>query len=41
MKNYKIITTHSFWFPETLRANTEKIINEKVQDGYEILHVQF
>lgn len=41
MKVYRIIKLSTNWSSETLRINTEKMINEKVNDGYEIVTVAF
>ena len=41
MKNYSIINLSSWWSPDQLRNDVEKIINEKAKQGYEIISVSF
>jgi hypothetical protein len=41
MKEYRIIKLSTMWSSETLRTDTEKLINEKTKDGYEIVTVAF
>jgi len=41
MKDYSIIKLSTMWSSETLRADTERLINEKVTEGYEIVSVAF
>ncbi|MBD0834029.1 hypothetical protein [Aestuariibaculum suncheonense] len=41
MKEHRIIKLSTMWSTETLRADTERLVNEKVRDGYEIITVAF
>ena len=41
MKEYRIIKLSTMWSSETLRIDTEKLINEKAKNGYEIVTVAF
>ena len=41
MKEYRIIKLSTMWSSETLRTDTEKLINEKTKDGYQIVTVAF
>ncbi|WP_435253972.1 hypothetical protein [Tenacibaculum sp. A30] len=41
MKNYSIIKLSSAWSTSELKEKTEKIVNEKSAQGYEIISVSF
>lgn len=41
MKDYRILILSTWWSTESLRADTERLINEKARDGYEIVTVAF
>jgi hypothetical protein len=41
MKKYKIIKRSTMWSTSALTADVEQLLNEKTQDGYEIVTVAF
>lgn len=41
MKKYEIIKISEMWSTNTLKRNIETLINEKSNDGYEIITVAF
>jgi hypothetical protein len=41
MKKYEIIKISEMWSTNTLKRNVETLINEKSNDGYEIITVAF
>lgn len=41
MKEYQILRVSNFWSTKTLREDTEKLINEKSAEGWEVVSVSF
>ena len=41
MKDYRVIKLSTNWSIETLRSDVENLINEKANQGYEIVTVAF
>ena len=41
MKDYNVIKLNSWWSPDQLRNDAERLINEKAKQGYEIISVSF
>ena len=41
MKDYRVIKLSTNWSTETLRSDVENFINEKANQGYEIVTVAF
>jgi hypothetical protein len=41
MKTYSVISESSMWSTAKLKQQVEKILNEKTQDGYEVVSVAF
>ena len=41
MKTYRIIKLSTWWSTSSLTTEVEKLLNEKVHDGYEIVAVAF
>ena len=41
MKTYSVISDSSMWSTAKLKQQVEKILNEKTQDGYEVVSVAF
>ena len=41
MKNYSIITVYQDWFWGPLEEKVVKVLNEKSNEGYEIITVSF
>ena len=41
MRNYTIITVSNMWSTSKLRRETESVVNEKTNEGYEIVTVSF
>ncbi len=41
MKQYTIVTESSMWSTKQLIAKVEKLLNEKNQEGYQIVSVSF
>ena len=41
MKTYETITCVSWWSPKRLGAKVQAALNEKTQQGYEVLSVSF
>ena len=41
MKEYKILRVSNFWSTKTLREEAQKLINEKSNEGWEVVSVSF
>jgi len=41
MKTYSIITESTMWSTKLLKERVEKILNEKANEGYEVVTVAF
>lgn len=41
MKKYEIVKISDMWSTENLRLKTEALVNEKSNEGYEIISVAF
>lgn len=41
MKNYSVLSTSSMWSTKKLKLAVEKILNEKTNEGYEVVSVAF
>lgn len=41
MKDYRIIKLSAMWSTDDLMRDTENLVNEKAQQGYEIVSVSF
>jgi hypothetical protein len=41
MKTYQIERVSDFWSTKTLREKTEKLINEKSKEGWDVVSVSF
>ena len=41
MKTYTVISESSMWSTKKLKSNVETVLNEKTQEGFEVVSVAF